>query len=372
MQTSGQLTWPNRYESDAMTNSTPLRNDRDDGFTLIELLVVIVILGVLATVVVFAVGGITDRGSNSAEAADEKTLVTAQEAHQAQFGTYTDEAGLVSAGLLRDQSELHDISLAIDSSSYEVVYAGSGGNGGGGGNGGASAQTLGTFDAIVYNQGGSPVVAVFSQDNMAASLASITGSFAGEIVWFNDADLDTAAEMATALAAVADTGVLASATDGGWDVGNAADAYGIGTIVDGWSYSGDVEGLVDFGTNGTIEGADVYNAEATRTFGNGPLQVALFPENLGDVAGFEAFVAAGRSVQGATLNLMPVGMTDLFMDGAVGDFDFTFVGDFSGTYPLLELTLTANHGPIGGAWNLWFNGELDLEDFALDQANVLI
>ena len=34
----------------------------DEGFTLIELLIVIVILGILATVVVFAVGGITDRG----------------------------------------------------------------------------------------------------------------------------------------------------------------------------------------------------------------------------------------------------------------------------------------------------------------------
>ena len=45
--------------------------ERDDAaFTLIELLIVVVILGVLATVVVFAVGGIVDRGEVSALASD--------------------------------------------------------------------------------------------------------------------------------------------------------------------------------------------------------------------------------------------------------------------------------------------------------------
>ena len=40
----------------------------DEGFTLIELLIVIVILGILATVTVFAVRGITDQGQASARA----------------------------------------------------------------------------------------------------------------------------------------------------------------------------------------------------------------------------------------------------------------------------------------------------------------
>ena len=44
----------------------------DEGFTLIELLIVIVILGILATVVVFAVGGITDKGKTSACKAELK------------------------------------------------------------------------------------------------------------------------------------------------------------------------------------------------------------------------------------------------------------------------------------------------------------
>ena len=37
-------------------------NKQDKGFTLVELLIVIVILGILATVTVFAVRGITDQG----------------------------------------------------------------------------------------------------------------------------------------------------------------------------------------------------------------------------------------------------------------------------------------------------------------------
>jgi general secretion pathway protein G len=58
----------------------------ESGFTLIELLIVIVILGVLAGIVVFAVGGITDRGQNSACASDQKNLQVAIEAYIAAPG----------------------------------------------------------------------------------------------------------------------------------------------------------------------------------------------------------------------------------------------------------------------------------------------
>ncbi len=61
-------------------------NKQDKGFTLVELLIVIVILGILATVTVFAVRGITDQGQTSACDADEKTLQTAIEAYYAQNG----------------------------------------------------------------------------------------------------------------------------------------------------------------------------------------------------------------------------------------------------------------------------------------------
>ena len=72
-----------------------------DGFTLIELLMVIVILGILAGIVVFAVNGINNRGAQAACQADVKTVSVAAEAAYAQNSSYpADLPGLVSAGFL--------------------------------------------------------------------------------------------------------------------------------------------------------------------------------------------------------------------------------------------------------------------------------
>ena len=57
---------------------------QDRGFTLVELLIVIVILGILASVTVFAVRGITNRGQNSACAADKRNIEVAVESYFAQ------------------------------------------------------------------------------------------------------------------------------------------------------------------------------------------------------------------------------------------------------------------------------------------------
>lgn len=59
----------------------------DDGFTLVELLIVIVILGILAAIVVFAVGGITDTGQTSACKSDYKSVVSAEEAYFTQHNS---------------------------------------------------------------------------------------------------------------------------------------------------------------------------------------------------------------------------------------------------------------------------------------------
>ena len=71
---------------------------QDEGFTLIELLIVIVILGILAAVVVFAVNGITDRGQSNACDTDERTMRTAAEAYFADNQTYGGAAQALAAG----------------------------------------------------------------------------------------------------------------------------------------------------------------------------------------------------------------------------------------------------------------------------------
>ena len=71
-----------------MTKYRAQQANDEKGFTLIELLVVIVILGILAAVVVFSVGGITDRGKVNACKASKATLLTASEAYNAKNDAY--------------------------------------------------------------------------------------------------------------------------------------------------------------------------------------------------------------------------------------------------------------------------------------------
>jgi prepilin-type N-terminal cleavage/methylation domain-containing protein len=60
----------------------------ESGFTLIELLIVIVILGVLAGIVVFAVGAFNNDGKVAACKSDVKNVEIAQEAYLAKNPTY--------------------------------------------------------------------------------------------------------------------------------------------------------------------------------------------------------------------------------------------------------------------------------------------
>lgn len=78
-----------------MLNRARLMKD-ENGFTLIELLIVIVILGVLSAVVVFSVGGVTDRGTAAACKADKATISVAAEAYYAKKGTYPGDITAVS------------------------------------------------------------------------------------------------------------------------------------------------------------------------------------------------------------------------------------------------------------------------------------
>ncbi|WP_086853632.1 competence type IV pilus major pilin ComGC [Amycolatopsis kentuckyensis] len=87
----------------------------EDGFTLIELLIVVVILGVLAGVVVFAVQAFNGDGKAAACNADWKSVETANEAFYAKTGTYAaSPAALKTAGYLKDEpSTANGYTIAI-------------------------------------------------------------------------------------------------------------------------------------------------------------------------------------------------------------------------------------------------------------------
>jgi prepilin-type N-terminal cleavage/methylation domain-containing protein len=60
------------------------KNLIEQGFTLVELLIVIVILGILAGIVIFAVGNLTSNAGTNACATEADTFATAVQAYKAQ------------------------------------------------------------------------------------------------------------------------------------------------------------------------------------------------------------------------------------------------------------------------------------------------
>jgi len=74
--------------------------ETNGGFTLIELLIVIVVLGILAAVVVFSLGGVTATSAQAACKTDGSSINTALAAFAAQnpSGTVATQSALTAAG----------------------------------------------------------------------------------------------------------------------------------------------------------------------------------------------------------------------------------------------------------------------------------
>lgn len=93
------------------------KNLLQKGFTLVELLVVIVILGILAAVVVFAVGGSTDKAQTSSCKAEESALASAVEAYRASVSSYPatiDDLTIGSNKFLRSAPSWYTLDVAAD------------------------------------------------------------------------------------------------------------------------------------------------------------------------------------------------------------------------------------------------------------------
>ena len=101
----------------------------ESGFTLIELLIVIVVLGILAATVVFALTGVTGQSAQAACRSDAKTYEIAVQAYEDARGNLNNAAPTSTNELTGTSGTTYGVFLAAaaDNPHYVVALAGDGG-----------------------------------------------------------------------------------------------------------------------------------------------------------------------------------------------------------------------------------------------------
>jgi prepilin-type N-terminal cleavage/methylation domain-containing protein len=106
-----------------------LELDESGGFTLIELLIVIVVLGILAATVIFALTGITGQSAKAACQSDAKTYEIAVESYKDAHGNTSNAAPTSTDELTGTSGKTYGVFLhgGANNSNFVVALAGDGG-----------------------------------------------------------------------------------------------------------------------------------------------------------------------------------------------------------------------------------------------------
>ncbi len=101
----------------------PVNRRGDAGFTLMELLIVVVVLGVLAGIVVFALSSVTTQAAVAACNSDATSVETAANAYTAKVGTHPTDISELKGNYLHSLPPSQNYTISIDPDTGTVLIA---------------------------------------------------------------------------------------------------------------------------------------------------------------------------------------------------------------------------------------------------------